>query len=721
LADACPKISANKEMPMKNVCVLPSPLNNSVAVKNTIAKHGLFALFWALFALFFTACNHSTNGEPKQTIDQLDLSGLVAAPVIGAAPDTRFPELGPSSQYTGTIRWKKANGETFTGNFAASAAYKAEITLTAKSGFTFTGIPANAFTYSGPGGAEITHQAGSGNKLVITIAFPEAGVFAAVTDISGLPAAVLVGTPVTLSGTVEPSGASYQHINWTVQSGPAAVNGNTLTASAAGTVILRARIPNGAALGTDFTKDFTITAAASENFVAVTGITGLPETAIVGTPLTLSGTVQPPNASNQTISWTVQSGPATVTGDTLTASAAGTVILRARIPNSTAQGTDFTKDFTITFQETGAFIAVTDISDLPAAVLVGTPLTLSGTVQPSSASNQTINWEVRSGPASVSGNTLTASAAGTVILQARIPNGAAQGTDFTKDFTITFQETGSFVAVTVISGLQPTAIIGMPLTLSGTVEPSNASYQRINWTVQSGPAAVNGNTLTATAAGTVILQARIPNGAALGTDFTKDFTITITASENFVAVTDITGLPGAALAGTPLTLSGTVQPPSASNQTINWEVRSGPATVSGNTLTASAAGTVNLTARIVNGTAPGTDFTRDFTVTVTVPRNDADYTINVSLWVNEDGGGLFSPSGTQTISKAAGQSVTFTVNSGPGWTVIEWYVNGNKTAANRSAFTLKALSYPAGIYQVTVLLYKDGKPWSKSLPVTVTD
>jgi hypothetical protein len=241
--------------------------------------------------------------------------------------------------------------------------------------------------------------------------------------------------------------------------------------------------------------------------------------------------------------------------------------------------------------------------------------------------------------------------------------------------------------------------------------------------MQSGPASVSGNVLTATASGPVNLRARIPNGTAQGTDFTKDCTITSQEAGAFVAVTDISDLPATAQVGTPLTLSGTVQPPSASYQTINWTVLSGLATVTGDTLTASAAGTaVNLRARISNGAALGEDFTKDFTVDVTTSHIDAERTINVSLWVNENDGNLLSsPSGAQTISKAAGQSVTFTVNSGSGYTGIEWYVDGDQTAVNQSTFTLKARSYSAAVHRVTVLLYKDGKPWSKSLPVTVTD
>ena len=91
-----------------------------------------------------------------------------------------------------------------------------------------------------------------------------------------------------------------------------------------------------------------------------------------------------------------------------------------------------------------------------------------------------------------------------------------------------------------------------------------------------------------------------------------------TTPAGFVAVTDITGVPATATVGTPLTLTGTVEPATATNKTIVWTVTNGTgtATVSGNTLNPTGAGSVTVKATIVNGTAQGTNYTKDFTITV---------------------------------------------------------------------------------------------------------
>ena len=102
----------------------------------------------------------------------------------------------------------------------------------------------------------------------------------------------------------------------------------------------------------------------------------------------------------------------------------------------TAQDTTTTKTYTITVN---AFVAVTDITGVPTAGTVGTAVTLTGTVAPADATYQTITWSVTSGAGTISGgNVLTATSAGVVVVTATITDGTAVGTDFTKDFNVSF-------------------------------------------------------------------------------------------------------------------------------------------------------------------------------------------------------------------------------------------------------------------------------------------
>jgi formylglycine-generating enzyme required for sulfatase activity len=107
-------------------------------------------------------------GPDDRTVDALNLTALVRAPVMGAAPDTTAID---EDQYTGTIAWKDADERAAGPRFIAATAYQAALSLTAKTGYTFTGAGANSFTYS-LAGASVENPAGSGE---VTITFPATG------------------------------------------------------------------------------------------------------------------------------------------------------------------------------------------------------------------------------------------------------------------------------------------------------------------------------------------------------------------------------------------------------------------------------------------------------------------------------------------------------------------------------------------------------------------
>jgi hypothetical protein len=129
---------------------------------------------------------------------------------------------------------------------------------------------------------------------------------------------------------------------------------------------------------------------------------------------------------------------------------------------------------------------------------------------------------------------------------------------------------------------------------------------------------IDATTVTSTVAGTLTLTATITNGAPASTAFTKNFTIEV--DDNFVAVTDITGVPTSGATDEEIDLSGvTVVPGNATNQTIVWTASGAgvtAGTVSGASVTPSEEGTLTLTATIANGATASTAFTKTFTVTV---------------------------------------------------------------------------------------------------------
>ncbi|MCL2164766.1 MAG: chitobiase/beta-hexosaminidase C-terminal domain-containing protein, partial [Oscillospiraceae bacterium] len=105
--------------------------------------------------VYFDVINGSVN-----VIVPIDIPAIsgVTPPAPGAAPVSAINE---TAQYTGTVSWS-GNPTTFENG----TAYTATITLTEKTGYTLVGVPANFFTVAG---ASSTNAADSG---IITAVFP---------------------------------------------------------------------------------------------------------------------------------------------------------------------------------------------------------------------------------------------------------------------------------------------------------------------------------------------------------------------------------------------------------------------------------------------------------------------------------------------------------------------------------------------------------------------
>ena len=94
------------------------------------------------------------------------------------------------------------------------------------------------------------------------------------------------------------------------------------------------------------------------------------------------------------------------------------------------------------------------------------------------------------------------------------------------------EELPVFRAVTSITGVPASTAAGSVLTLTGTVNPSDAVNKRITWSVANAGttgAVINGNNLNTSSTGTATIRAIIDNGEAEGRHYIQDFNITVTA------------------------------------------------------------------------------------------------------------------------------------------------------------------------------------------------
>jgi uncharacterized repeat protein (TIGR02543 family) len=99
---------------------------------------------------------------PDTTATNFELTSKRIAPVTGGTPATSITD----DEYTGTIAW--SDNPTM---FLGSRDYTATVTLTAKEGYTFSGVAENAFSYDGA--TSVTNTIGSDKTMTITIVFPQ--------------------------------------------------------------------------------------------------------------------------------------------------------------------------------------------------------------------------------------------------------------------------------------------------------------------------------------------------------------------------------------------------------------------------------------------------------------------------------------------------------------------------------------------------------------------
>ena len=212
----------------------------------------------------------------------------------------------------------------------------------------------------------------------------------------------------------------------------------------------------------------------------------IPDHAYGDTPFIFTAT----SASSGAVTYTVTSGPATISGSTLTITGTGTVMLSA---SQAATDTYTAATATISFN-VGVGTPTLAFAAIPAHTYGDTPFNVTAT----SASSGAVTYTVTSGPATISGNTLTITAAGTVALSA---SQAAAGNYGPATATTSFNVSsaapaGSFTVTSHTYGDAPFA-----------VSATSNSTGVFTYSVMSGPATISDSTVTITGTGTVTLQA----------------------------------------------------------------------------------------------------------------------------------------------------------------------------------------------------------------------
>jgi hypothetical protein len=378
-----------------------------------------------------------------------------------------------------------------------------------------------------------------------------------ITSFKASASSVPSGTSVTLTPVM--TGASYAFIDKVgFNRGPV-----TVAPTATTTYMLTARN----AYGTT-TASVTVTVTSPTGGTPVLAFASIANATTATAPFAVSATSQ----STGAVAYAIVSGPAKIAGSTMTVTGAGTVVVKA---TQAAAGT-----YTAATAQT-SFAVAAGPSSL-AITPIATRTWSSATIWVSSTTNSpgSISYSVVSGPATMSGSVVTLTGVGTVVLNAnQAASGSFAATTATTSFVVS-ADTTKLTFVTVATRTYGNA----PFTLKAT----SLSTAPVTYAVVSGPGTLSGTSVTITGAGTIVVSA---SQAASG-DYSPATTTMSVQILPLAAKPVFTAIPAQTFGNAPFTVKAT----SASTAAITYAVVSGPATVSGSTVTLTAAGTVTLSA-----------------------------------------------------------------------------------------------------------------------------
>ena len=456
----------------------------------------------------------------------------------------------------------------------------------------------------------------------------------------------------TLIATVKPDNATDKSVTWTTSNAEiATVADGKVTAVKEGEAIITAKAGD---------KQATCKVTVKKSAVPVQSVT-LNRTSVTleeGQTTTLTATISPNDADEQTVTWsTSNSAAATVSNGVVTAVAEGTAVIKASVGGKEAS-------CTVTVKKSVVAVTSVTLNKTTLPLTKGQSEKLTATVAPDNATDKTVTWS--SSDATIASVDQTGKVTAVKSGKATI-TAAAGEKSATCEVTVTTPVQSVSLDRTTVSLEE-----GQTTTLTATISPNDADEQTITWTTSNAAAAtVTNGFVTAVAEGTAVIKASVGG---------KEASCTVTVKKSVVAVTSVT-LNKTTL---PLTkgqsekLMATVAPDNATDKTVTWS--SSDATIASvdqtGKVTAQKTGKATITAAAGEKSA---------TCEVTVTNPVTSVSLNKTTLELEESK-TFTLIATINPTDADEQTVTWTTSNAAAATVV----NGVVTAVAEGTAVIKA-------------------------------
>jgi hypothetical protein len=512
--------------------------------------------------------NYSAAAPAQQTI-----SVNRAAPAASIAASAASVTVGSPVTLTATLKGSgAAPGGAVTFNAGTAALGTAALN---------SGVATLAVTSLVTGKNTITaNYTGDANYAAATSASISVTVLPKATPTVKLTSSVSTqayGSPVTLTATLTGSGARPTG-TVAFNSGSAQLGVSTLNGSGAATLALTTLAVGKSSITASYSGDSSYAPAAS-TAISVTvnkatqtiAFTRLLSPITYGaSPVTLVATA----SSGLGVTFTV-TGPAKLGGNTLTLTGPGTVVVTASQAGNANYAAASPVSQTVNVNKAAQTISFPRLSS-PVTFGVS-PIALPATA----SSGLTVTYSV-TGPAKISGSTLTLTGAGTVVVTASQAGNANYLAANNVSQSISVGKAAQTISFTP---LLSTVSYGVsPIALSATASSGLA----VTYSV-TGPAKISGSTLPLTGAGTVVVTASQAGNANYLAANNVSQSISVGKAAQTISFTPL--LSTVSYGVSPIALSATA----SSGLGVTFTV-TGPAKLSGKTLTLTGAGTVVVTA-----------------------------------------------------------------------------------------------------------------------------
>jgi sugar lactone lactonase YvrE len=348
------------------------------------------------------------------------------------------------------------------------------------------------------------------------------------------------------------------------------------------------------------TADNSLNVASSTQAVALTGPATLgsktitfpqPPSQSYGTSYTLTATA----SNGDPVTYSITSGPATLSGSVVSYTGVGPVVIAANSSANANYNAAATVSDTVTIAKANKTITFPQ----PPAQFPSTTYTLTATA----SNGDPVTYSITSGPATISGSVVTYTGSGSVVIAAD----SAANTNYSAAATVSDTVTIAKGNKTITFPQPPAQFPSTTYTLTAT----SSDGDPVTYSITSGPATISGSVVTYTGSGSVVIAADSAATAHYNSAPTVSDTVVIAKGNKTITFPQ----PPAQLVNTSYTLTATA----SNGDSVTYSITSGPATLSGSVVTYTDAGTVVIAADSASTAEYNAAPTVSDNVTVTYP------------------------------------------------------------------------------------------------------